>query len=354
MIHNLARRWWLFLILIASALTVTLAQGRDISCCKFVGVPLRFVAMGQVSKHWAVKHFELRETPDATWGFIEVQNLADWPVTEARFYGEYFDAKGRFCFSLAFSLSSNVKHLNTPVQPGGIRTLRSLASSLTPAVAPAELRLYLVGQKMSTGQSLRGTRPSSMRVPPTISIPGGAPPTLSKLILGADQAPAHGSVRDLFLARIQFRGDGHVGKYGIIQATSGSPRRWLRGYLLAAKSVCASGAGFSEVRDVLLLGRAVAPGSASRDVRFLPRRSAWVSHYVATLTGDEVPLVVVLLFLPAPTRVKSLGSKAWHEVIPPPAPGEFSFLGVGTDWCPDVFKYRPSGVPGQVQREWRR
>jgi hypothetical protein len=168
-------------IIVGVGLSTPVAGLRGKPSREFISVPLRLSAQGNLGKYWALEGAELRETPTATWGYLRVRSLSSFTTEGTHFYGEYFDAEGRFCFSLAFSLSSNEEARSSPVQPGEIRTLHSMASFLSPAVAPSRLALYLVQQTILNGGPVETVATPAMRSPPTIS--GGVGESLSSVAL---------------------------------------------------------------------------------------------------------------------------------------------------------------------------
>lgn len=317
---------------------------------RFVSVPLRLLAEGDLTKYWTLKSAELRETPSATWGYVGIQNVSNTPIERARFYGEYFDAQGRFCFSLAFSLASNEGGLDSPSRPGEVRSLRSMAASLSPAVAPKELRLYLVGQRSLTGQHVEGEGTPPMRVPVIIS--GGLAESLSSVILKGELAPPDDSIRDLVLARVRVDSTGRPEKVEVVHAISDKLLQWFQDYVSGVRFTAASRGKIPEAGDTLLLVRAVASRNAFENSDFLPRLSPRVTTYLASTYDNEVAPVSTLLFVPAPTRVKRLGSGDWVN-LPPPPPGLFSIFFDGTDWCSGLFESKAGRISGQFVLEWR-
>jgi hypothetical protein len=340
------------LIVVAVLLSTPVVRSADKSCCSFVSVPLRVQAEGDLDKYWTLKSAELRETPSATWGYVGLQNSWYAPIESARFYGEYLDAEGRFCFSLAFSLASNEGGRNSPTRPGELRTVRSMAAAITPSVAPRELRLYLLGQTSLTGQRVLSETTPPMRVPPIIS--GGISESLSSITLAGELAPRGDSIGDLVFARVSVDNTGRPERVEIVRAISDKLRQWLQEYVSWSRKFIPAGRGDLPVdEDILILVRAVASRTAFEDTDFLPRLSPWVTSYLASTYEGEVMPISVVLFAPAPTRVKRLGSGEWVD-LPPPPPGLFSIVSDGTAWCPDLFEYKIGLVPGQLVLEWRK
>jgi hypothetical protein len=340
------------LIIAAVLLSTPVVRSADKSCCGFVSVPLRVQAEGDLDKYWTLKSAELRETPTASWGEVGLQNSWYAPIENARFYGEYFDAEGRFCFSLAFSLESNEERRNSPIRPGESRTLRSTVAYLCPAVAPKELRLYLVEQTGLSGQRVLGEGTPPVRVPPIIS--GGIPESLSTITLTAELAPREDSVRDLILGKVRVDNTGRPEQVEIVRAINDKLRQWLQEYTSWGGKFTPAARGNVPIEgETLFLVRAVARRTALGDTNFLPRLSPWVTAYVAGMRENEPPPISIVLFAPAPTRVKRLGSGEWAD-LPPPPPGLFSIVNDGTAWCPDVFDVKVGPVPGQLVLEWRK
>lgn len=352
-VHKIERPLWRVGPVVAVVLlSAAVARPADRPSRHFVSVPLRFLAEGNLGKYWTLKAAELRETPSATWGYVGLQTVSNIPITEARFYGEYFNAEGRFCFSLAFSLASNEEGRNSPIRPGELRVLRSMAGSLSPAVEAKEMRLYLVEQTDLTGQRVLNENTPPMRVPPIIS--GGISEGLSSITLSGELAPPPDSTRDLVLARVRMDSLGRAEQVEIVQAISDKLRRWLQGFVSRTNEFTPASYGDTPIDgDTLVLVRATASRAAFENADFLPRLSPWVTAYLAGIHENEVPPISIVLFAPAPTRAKRLGSGEWVD-LPPPPPGLFHIVSDGTGWCPDLFDYKAGPIPGHFVLEWRR
>ena len=350
---EIGRGLWRVLFVVAAFLLSTAAgYPANVPLREFISVPLRSLAQGDMGKYWTLKSAELHETPGATWGYVELQSVSNIPVADARFYGEYFDADGGFCFSLVFSLGINEEGQTSPIRPGEVRTLRSMAGFLSPGVAPRELRLYLVEQTSLTRQRVEGVGTPAMRVP--IIIAGGITKSLASLTLKGELAPPNDSIQDLVLARVRVGIEGRVEEVDILDAVSDKLRQWFQEYVSEARLFApASRGGIPEAADMLILIRAVGSRSAFENSDFLPRLSRWVTGYVAHMHHNEVVPISTLFFQPAPTRIKRLGSEKWGN-LPPPPPGLFSVLNDGTGWCPDQITYKAGQVSGQFVPEWRK
>jgi hypothetical protein len=333
------------LVLLCSAL-VPLARGQ----ITFANFPVRVSAQGELANFWQVRDATLRETGTETSGSLELKNILGAAVDGAVFYGEYFDAKGRFCFSLVFSQARNL--LNSgPIAPGEVREVASSSVGLFAASEPEEVRLYLVQQRQAH-------RPNSLRrwdVPfrAPVTVTGSLDPETSKLQLDSGLVPSKEPFLDLLLARVSVNQRGQVEAVDVLDAASGAPESRLVSFIRELIFLPATDNGAPKTAQTLLLVRAVLSNDKDRiqNSPFPPRMSGWVKSYLARLTDIEVPPVTEILFARPTGKINRAGTNEWVD-RPPAPPGLFEATAWNSDWSVPAFRtvVDPS-MPHHLRRE---
>lgn len=310
---------------------------------------VQVVPVGAFAGYWKARGAELRETFTATSGYIQIEDISPTAMEDAKFYGEYFDAAGRFCFSLVFSQAKNESNQSGPFAPGEVRTVVSMAASLAPAAEPTMMRLYSVEQR-PVGEQKEVIYDESVVRSPT-AIMGGVEAGRGRLWLERELPKAEGPVLDLVLARAEVDSAGRLDRVKVLKAVSSEVEAWFRDFVSRARFTPASRGGLTEGSGTVLLARAVLSLAATQESPFLPRQSPWVKAYAEGLAGTEIPSINELRFERRPTRVKRLGSLSWVE-LPPLPPGLFEYHASGSDWCPDVVKWFTDPASGQLRWAW--
>jgi hypothetical protein len=189
----------------------------------YVSLPLRVTSDDGFRRTWRAVSAELRENITATtWGVLEVENTSKAAVGEARFYAEYYDARGRLCLTLAFAGEANDQRNIRPIEAGETRLLLSLAAGLSPATTPVEVRLKLISQRPlgRSTETVSGER--LVRAPVTVTSLSGAP---LRLNLNASQRQSQ--VADLILAKIAVDTLGFPASVEVLNISTESVRPWL-------------------------------------------------------------------------------------------------------------------------------
>jgi len=266
-----------------------------------------------------------------------VQNVSEEPIRSAAFYGEYYDAAGRLCFSLVFSLDKNETKVKRPLVPGAVRRLYAVAPALLPASEPVELRLSLLDQTAPTlGQS---TSVAVVQAPITFSL--RSPLGSDRLTLPIELTRTDGPIIDLVLAKVTVDGSGRVGNIDVLHAVTEEVGSWSLKFLANQAFYPTTSDWISETDSTLVLLRAVtAADSHNESHSVLVGNSPWVAKYVSTVSTESVPLVTEILFRRPATKVKQGGRRDW-TLVPPAPPGVFETYTAGSDWCPGIVRMVP-------------
>jgi hypothetical protein len=284
---------------------------------------------------WSVRSAGLHEDLVGTTGSLRIQNVSAATVRDAVFYGEYFDAAGRFCFSLVFSLANNGVN-GSPVAPGELREIYASSAGLFAASPPNQLRLFQVRQDVPDHPYSPMVSDFSLRVPVTIfgSVRGNA----TKIDLLSEQAQASKPMVDLILAELKVDATGSVNSIDILSALSGQMEVWFRDFVRRELMVYpATNNGVPVSGSALLLVRITPSEKQLANSEAEAWMSDWVKSYVTHSVGDEVPPVTEIVFQRPPTKIKRMGTTDLVER--PPAPtGQFEILLIGSDYSRQAFR----------------
>jgi hypothetical protein len=256
--------------------------------------PLAVHAEGGLEKSWAVRAAGLQQRPiaDATDAYVDLQNNTDRPISEAAFYGEYFDAAGRFCYSMAFSQSANFGDRG-PVLPRDVRRFEALGLGLFPASTPQRLNLYAVRFDASSPASTGADADMPIRVP--VNIIGSVGADAAKLNLPGAVALSKESFAELLLASLSVDARGEVTSIDVVNNAPEDVREW---FLRLAKDELtfypASRAGQFELGEALVLVRAVLNEEGTETIP-APSAVPAVQSYISRLKEPEIPPISQIL-----------------------------------------------------------
>ncbi len=315
----------------------------------FANTPLRVSPHGELTRFWQVLQAGLREDADATTGYLEVQNISGATVDGAIFYVEYFDARGRFCFSLAFAQATNTA-AKGPIAPAEVRELYSSGSGLFTASEPKEARIYLVRQSTSEQADSPLNWDVSFGAPVTLS--GGVRSEASELQLGPELALAKGPFLDLVLAKVSVDEKGFADRVDVLNTASKQVGSWFLDFARRQLTLYPATDGAQPKPDqALILVRVILSEEGLPGSPFLPRMSPWVKSYVARLTGTEVPFVTGVVFARPTGKVNLAGSHEWVERLPAPL-GAFELRLLGSYWSEPAFGWvSDPSMPHRMRRE---
>lgn len=313
-----------------------------------VRTPLQVVPQGNLSGAWKVHDAGFGENLTATSGYLDVENISDVSVEGAIFYAEYFDASGRFCFSLLFSLAKNVG-VRGPVSPREVRELSSVGIGLAASSEPKEVRLYLVQQHKAASTNSSCTWNVPIRAP--ITVGGSVPADAAKLQLGADVDLGQAPVVDLLLAKVGVDKEGLVDQVDVLNAANKQLDLWFRNFARQLTIFPETECDVPKRSEALILVRAVLTDTAPSDSPYLPRKSQWVELYGRNHADSEAPMVTEVFFSRPPSRVKLGESKEFTD-LPPTPPNILQAMTVGSEWSPSAVNWvRDQSMPHHLRRE---
>ncbi len=302
-------------------------------------------AQGEVGTFWTVREAGLREDFTGTTGYLNVQNISDMPLDGAVFYGEYFDAVGRFCFSLVFSQDNN------PVERGAIprgesRVIDSVGSGLFPASEPKEVKVYLVQIRLPEQASSVRNWDVLLRAPITLS--GGVQ---SYVQLGSEAASAEGSVLDLVLANVTVNEEGIVTSVEVLHAASNEVESWFRDFAAQqATFYPATRRDHPEQAKALVLVRAVLKEGVLQNLLLPPRMSPWVKLYMRGVADMVAPPVTNIVFARPASQLNRLGTTPLTR--PPAPPGIFELAFYDSYWSsPAMGWVTDFSMPHHIRRQ---
>ncbi len=291
----------------------------------------------------------LRENFDQTTGYLEVQNISGTTVDGPIFYAEYFDASGRFCFSLVFSQATNTA-IRGPIAPAEVRGLYSSGVGLFPASEPKEVKLYLVRQSMPEQANPLRNWDASFRAPITVS--GSVRSDAMTLQLGPEVALAKGPFLDLVFAKVSVDEKGFVDGVDVLNTASNRVESWFLDFARHQLTFYpATDRWVPKPDHAVVLVRVVLSEEGIPNSPFLPRMSPWVKSYAARLVGTEVPPVTDIVFARPAGKINRAGT---DELVERPAalPGIFELRLFGSDWSVGAVQMVPdTSVPRRLRRE---
>jgi hypothetical protein len=312
-------------------------------------LPVRFWQDRTLAGLWRVTGAEMRESGTATWGVLKVQNFSGKRIQNARFYVEYFDNGGRFCFSLVFASEKHIGRKGEDVQPVAPREQRELLSvavALGPATEPTDARVHLLSQQYATEAEQTISGDSLVRSPVTVS--GDGLETSIWLNLRPEQREI--GILDLVFAKVLIDADGKLSKIEILGSVDGGTSAWFERIARQPDRFRAATLGFKGVPAAgLVLVRTINPRKigSSLSPQFLARQSDWVKTHAVELQGQELPPVNQLFY------VKSAGLD-----IPPP-PGDlpvgrevFQLNSAGSFWSGTLTRWDWERTTGRWVLHW--
>jgi hypothetical protein len=309
---------------------------------------LRVTADESMSPSWRVSGAELTENVALTEGAIVVQNAAGMPVSQARFYVEYYDAAGNLCFSLAFAGEANERNSRAPVAPGESRKLYSHAASLGPATEPVEARVWMVSQILGDRPRI-GASDDVMRIPVTAQ----APTTDSWLKLTLDLNDVKGvPVVDLALGQVWVDSEGNLQRFEILNVRDDTFRSWFQGFV-AHMVFRPAMLGFTRTAgSSLILVRAFKDKIAEADpVPPLSRQSGWLGGIDNRFGSAAPPPVMQLIFNRSPLLTALGPSAASYQARLNAGVNEYQLGGL-IGWSDGVFKWVQVDQAGKSVRQW--
>src|SRR5579864_982531 len=152
--------------LVTAALPIVNAKGNPFLAVATVHLNVK--EERSLGQFWHVRSAYLEESVKGATGYVEIANISGEAIGAANFYGEFYDADGRFCFSLVFSIANNLSGRSGPFLPREVRKLYSTGAFLAPASQPAELRLFILRQDITGTKGVTEAPP--LRAPITVQI----------------------------------------------------------------------------------------------------------------------------------------------------------------------------------------
>jgi len=260
-------------------------------------------------------HTKVREDLLGTTVLQEIRNVSKEAIPQPELYIEYFDERGRLCFTSRLLFSDSARNKQTELHSDGTETLSSLAYYLAPSVQPQKARLYVLAPRDSAVSQ-------TVRLPIRLSNAGSSGEAWERLWVGADDlAKSTGPVLDLVLARVAVDSQGRLTKSNVVKAVSEHVENWFGEFLARQRFVPASRGPSTENASALVLVRAALSNNGLRQRAYLPRESPWVRDFVAT--AMDAPTVITILLFPTPEQY----------YCAPPSAAFFAYDGFGSDFA---------------------
>lgn len=310
--------------------------------------PLQASGVGDFNLFWKIGRATLREDSEATVGHLELENISQNALDRTLIYGEYFDVRGRLCFSIVFAQDEGLGGVRTFVAPGGTGELHGLNWGLAPTSEPTSVRLYLAQQGLVGEKQPPRIWNHPMRSPVTIG--ASIPSDWDSFQLNSGYTSPNGNPEGLALADISINRDGVLDEVQVLNSSNPEIETWLRQFAQHLTYFPAWESGVPASGHVLLLLQITDEGpgpDTSRPAWNLP----WLRSYSAGIVNEEVTPVTKLIFATPKGKIKLPGSAVWSEVPAGPR-GFFQVFFVGSDWGRPAFKMIvDASAPHHLRRE---
>jgi len=311
-------------------------------------VELRASGQGDFTKFWLPHTAGIREDLGGMLGYLEAQNISNESLDGVVFYAEYFDAEGRFCFSLVLSREKRPERLG-PIASRQIEPFFSSTTGLFIASDPSQVKLYLVQQTITSQSSPPQRWNVPIRAPVTIA---GSMQIEEKLQLGPEFTFTNRPVADLLLAKVLVDQRGSPHNVEVLQAANDQLKNWFLNFVRQRVPFYPSTvSGIPRQGEVLVLVRAatLVPQTGLQDSDREPRTAPWVKSYVTALKNTDVPPLMNLLFTRPPNKVRQ-NSKLVDTPAAPP--GLYDILNPLGDWSDQAYRWvRDESMPNHLRRE---
>ncbi len=355
-LERLSRLYGMAAFLIAFSHAQTPPQGLH----GYAKLPIRAIADGSMEGTWKVINANLSENLATTWGILTVQNISGSPISQARFYAEYYDNAGNMCMTMVFAGEANTRRAVDAIAAGASRELLTLSAGLGPATAPVEVRVRLVSQSI-VSQSIEGrggqtgAEDSIIRAPVTGESPNTAAWQRIKLDTSgsADDPP----VIDLILARVFVDASGGRGERAeVLNSANPEIRTWFDEFVKQIYFDPAS-VGFQDTAGTgLIFVRAVQRSIVATDPgTLLSRQSPWVRSYASGFSGGTIPPIIEILFNRSTTITEAGPNAAARQAVLNASPDIFELGFAGAEWSASVTTRRvlPNQTGQPLRLDWQ-
>lgn len=305
--------------------------------------PIAVRPEADLQRSWEVEQGGLEENFDSATFTATIKNVSGQPVASAYFFGRYYDASNRLCFTALFSLGDNGEGRTGPAMPGEVRTLRSV-SLILPAIKPNVVDLSLSKRVRVPGRS---PVPAVLAAPLTpvmiVGVDGiTGPDDWGRLCLGGKPGVPDRAVVDVALAKARITSDSKMEDFEVLDALATEPFvTWFTELASHLAFDPASRNGQPFASEVLLLARVVVRAWNPGEPPHLARSNPWVKRAVGGLAGTPLAPVIPVMLYDLPSG--GLDERPSSEVGPC-----FEYGNGGTAWSagfPYVLPPVPSAVP---------
>jgi hypothetical protein len=245
-----------------------------------------------------VKQARVEENFRALSALLQVRNISTRPVQQALFYGEFYDRRGRLCFTALFDLYKNVQRRSGAVSPGSERTLLSTSNEMAMASRPRLLRLYLLRQFPEAGVANRPVSKPGVYKPPVLRW-SSSEHSWQTLCLGPAYSHPALPVEDVALMMVHVDARGRVSGSKVLDAVMTVPFvSWAEGFARHVRFSPARKDGVPMDGKTLILFRALLREWSPKDPAEVARSNPWVVNYVQSGATQQIPAItIVWLFL---------------------------------------------------------
>jgi hypothetical protein len=352
-LERLSRLYGMAAFLIAFAHAQTPPQGYMLH--GYATLPIRATADGSMEGTWRIISANLSENLATTWGILAIQNISGSPISQARFYAEYYDSAGNMCMTMVFAGEANTRRAVDAIAAGASRELLTLSAGLGPATTPVEVRVRLISQSIEGRGAQTGAGDSIIRAPVTAGSATTDPWQRLKMdTSGSADDPA---VMDLILARVFVEASGgKAERIEVLNSASSEIRTWFDGFAKQLYFSPAS-AGFQDtVGTGLIFVRAIKSSIiATEPGPLLSRQSPWIRSYASGFSGSAIPPIIQILFERS-SLLHAIGpDAAQRQAVLNASPDVFELGFAGAEWSGSVTTRRmlPNPTEQPLRLHWQ-
>lgn len=290
-------------------------------------VPLTVEADTAVGSAWSIKKAEITENFHFVYASLHVKNISAQPQKQAAFYAEYFDGRGRLCYTALFDLQKNLSRRKGPLLPGGSRTLLSDSFDIALASRPRFVKVYLFGQSLKGTAANHAGKMHNTYTPPMLQATTEQP--WEMLCLGPLYSRPRKPVVDIALMVVDVDATGSVEGFKVLDAAATVPFvSWAEEFVKHIRFSPARRNREDAKGKTLVLFRAILGQWTKDDPAHVPSSNPWVARYVESESARRIPFVTVVVLQPPPPNATPTQGGSTSVCV--------QYLGVGTYWSEGI------------------
>lgn len=280
-----------------------------------------------VSSTWSVKQAEITQNFHVLWAMLRVENISAHPVMRALFYGEYYDRRGRLCYTALFDLQKNKERRTGPALPGSGRTLVSISINMAMASRPRLVRVYLLRQLPAVGVTTHPRKGPGIYTPAMLKATTIEP--WETICLGPASGRSALPVTDVALMMADVNPQGRVSGLKVLDAATTVPFvSWAQKFATHIRFSPSRTNGSPVNGKTLVLFRGLLREWTQGDPAEVASSNPWVVKYADSEAVPRIPAVTVVVLQPPPPHAAPVREGS--------ASGCVEYVGTGSYWSEGI------------------